>query len=206
MKIVPLFLDENNPVVGQQIRNSGKQALWDERSSDIIDVIVIHYISAVAISPQKPFNKKKILQIFSDYGVSSHFLINRSGTVINLVPVEKKAWHCGGSIMPEPDRRTGVNDFSIGIELIATDYSGFTFKQYHALCELCCGLEYKFQRNFTYTGHENVAGDEAVSLGLRNQKKNDPGETFKWEYFFKCLERRRKMGRSGDLHLSIIDQ
>lgn len=191
MKIVPQLLDKNNPVVGQRIRSLGKDALWGEREKGHIDVIVIHYISAVEVCPQEPFNTERILGIFCDYDVSSHFLIGRDGVVLNLVPVEKKAWHCGGSIMPEPDCRRAVNEFSVGIELVATAKSGFTVCQYTALSELCCFLEKEFNRKFVYTGHDQIAGEMAVQLGLREQKKEDPGELFKWGYFFECLEKQR---------------
>lgn len=191
MKIVPLFLDEKNPITGKSIKKSGQKFLWSERCSGLIDVIVIHYISAVEVLPQKPYDKNAILQIFCDYGVSSHFLIDREGSVMNLVPVEKKAWHCGGSIMPEPDRRTGVNDFSIGIELMATQKSGFTLAQYRSLCKLSLNLEKQFNKRFTYLGHEHVAGEDAVALGLRKDIKPDPGNKFNWERFFNCLEEGR---------------
>ncbi|MDO5575946.1 MAG: N-acetylmuramoyl-L-alanine amidase [Fibrobacter sp.] len=191
MKIVPQLLDKNNRVVGSRVLSSGKDALWGEREKGLIDVIVIHYISAVERCPQDPFNTERILGIFCDYDVSSHFLIGRDGVVLNLVPVEKKAWHCGGSIMPEPDCRTSVNEFSIGIELAATAESGFTVCQYAALSELCCFLEKEFNRKFIYTGHDQIAGEKAVQLRLREQKKEDPGELFNWNYFFECLEKQR---------------
>ena len=91
-----------------------------------MDVVVIHSICAEALMPEDPFDSRWILKIFCDQGVSSHYLIERNGTVLGLVPEEMKAWHAGGSIMPEPDNRHGVNEFSIGIELTASASSGYT--------------------------------------------------------------------------------
>jgi N-acetylmuramoyl-L-alanine amidase len=48
--------------------------------------------------------------------VSSHYTIDRDGRVVSHVPEVARAWHAGVSRMQ--DGRTGVNDFSIGIELV----------------------------------------------------------------------------------------
>src|ERR1044071_8802090 len=46
--------------------------------------------------------------------VSAHFLVRRDGTVIQFVPVPKRAWHAGVSSWRG---RKACNDFSIGVEL-----------------------------------------------------------------------------------------
>src|SRR5688572_18386028 len=51
-----------------------------------------------------------------DPGVSAHYTIDRDGTVYQHVDETEKAFHAGISEMP--DGRKGVNDFSIGIELV----------------------------------------------------------------------------------------
>lgn len=190
MKKTEILLDNKNKflldssAIGEKIIASGKQWFWEERSGKAIDVIVIHYISAIEIKPLQPYDIRAVLGIFCDYGVSSHYLINRRGAVILLVPEQKKAWHCGASIMPEPDNRTGVNDFSIGIELMATEKSGFTRMQYLSLCNLCNEIELRYKKVFAYVGHDQIAGDRAVTLGLRKIPKPDPGPQFDWKYFF----------------------
>ncbi|NLL13399.1 MAG: hypothetical protein GX267_08345 [Fibrobacter sp.] len=197
MKIKTLLLDIDNRflfcnrTIGERIRESGKQRLWQDRSGGQIDVIVIHYISAIQVQPQYPFDLGAILGIFCDFGVSSHYLIDRRGTTTQLVPEQKKAWHCGGSIMPEPDNRIGVNDFSIGIELMATEKSGFTMLQYKSLCNLCDSIEMRYGRTFSYVGHDQIAGERAVALGLRKEIKQDPGNLFDWQYFSSCMEKLR---------------
>jgi len=193
------LLDDKNdyPIgastIGAMIASSGKEHLWEERSSCIgidvvdtintIDTVVIHYMSAIDITPDDPYNFGQLLKIFCDYGVSSHYLINREGEIYNLVPESKKAWHAGPSIMPEPDNRTGVNEFSIGIELTATTDSGFTDAQYKALSELCVDIENRHHKKMIYVGHDMIAGERAVSLGLRKEPKVDPGTLFDWDYF-----------------------
>jgi len=181
-------LSAGEVTVGDRIAASGKKHLWEDRQINSVDVIVIHSISAVAITPDDPFNVAQILKIFCDYGVSSHYLINRNGIIRLLVPEEMKAWHAGGSIMPDPDNRQAVNEFSIGIELMATSSSGFTAPQYSSLTRLCAAIEDRRGKRCTCVGHDQIAGDRAVLLGLRKDAKIDPGPLFDWDGFFKRLD------------------
>jgi N-acetyl-anhydromuramyl-L-alanine amidase AmpD len=197
VKITTCLLDAENPFpagdasLGALIAASGKRRLWEERSGAAVDVIVVHYLSAVVAAPDAPFQKDLVLRLFCDYGVSSHYLIGRRGGVLRLVPESMKAWHAGGSIMPEPDNRRAVNDFSIGIELMATATSGFTPSQYVSLVQLCGDIERRNRRKFLYAGHDRIAGARAVKLGLRSEPKIDPGARFDWERFFAGLDRER---------------
>ncbi len=189
MKIIPFLLDANNtsPVEGmsvaQRVRLGGKDHLWGERESATVDTVVIHYASAINIDPKHAFDMRLVVKIFCDLQVSSHYLITRAGEIFLLVPEEKKAWHCGGSIMPAPDNRRGVNDFSIGIELIATPSSGFTKKQYAALSRLRRNMAKRYEKPLTFVGHQDIAGKRAVRLGLRKDLKVDPGDAFDWNGF-----------------------
>jgi len=47
--------------------------------------------------------------------VSAHFVVGRDGRVVQMVPVEKRAWHAGIS---ELDGVRSVNDYSVGIEMV----------------------------------------------------------------------------------------
>ena len=84
---------------------------YDPRPSNtVVDTIVLHAtvlntLDAVAEHFENPATK-----------VSAHYTIDRDGTVVSHVPEEMRAWHAGQSKMQ--DGRTGVNDFSIGIELV----------------------------------------------------------------------------------------
>jgi len=187
VQIIDLLLDHTNSFIfndtsiGKCIATSGKEYLWSDRhGGERLDVIVVHYISAVAVSPDDPYNIGQILKIFCDFGVSSHFLVSRDGVVYRLVPEQMKAWHCGGSRMPPPDSRKSVNDFSIGIELMATADSGFTSEQYDSLAHLIVTIEKKYMRRFICVGHDMIAGQEAVDDGLRTDVKVDPGKKFEW--------------------------
>ena len=197
MKIYDCFLDDKNrfaigdSTLGEMIASSGKIHLWEQRAGERIDTVVIHYMSAVGVASDRPYDLSLLLKILCDYGVSSHYLINRRGKVLRLVPEEKKAWHCGPSIMPHPDNRTGVNEFSIGIELAATEASGFTNSQYNALCKLCIDIERRRCMELCYVGHDQIAGERAVAQGLRSMSKTDPGPLFDWEFFQEEMSKYR---------------
>jgi N-acetyl-anhydromuramyl-L-alanine amidase AmpD len=75
-----------------------------------IDTVVLHAtVLDTAAEVCEHFGK-------SDPGVSAHYTIDRDGTIYKHVDETEKAFHAGTSEMP--DGRTGVNDFSIGIELV----------------------------------------------------------------------------------------
>lgn len=189
MQIKNCFLDSQNTFpcgsmsLGELVRRSGKEYLWEERSGVTTDTVVMHYISAADSSPDEPFCLASILKIYCDCGVSCHYMVERTGAVLNLVPEPMKAWHCGPSIMPEQDNRTGVNDFSIGIELVATADSGFTDAQYRSADELARALKKRFGPAIAFVGHSDIAGERAVALGLRELPKSDPGPLFDWARF-----------------------
>ncbi len=74
-----------------------------------IDTIVIHYTANGSIEDtiawfQNPANK-----------VSAHYVVGLDGQIVLMVPVAKRAYHAGVSSL---SGRTGVNAFSIGIELV----------------------------------------------------------------------------------------
>ncbi|MGM0444594.1 MAG: N-acetylmuramoyl-L-alanine amidase [Fibrobacterota bacterium] len=167
-----------NTTIGTHLRNMDIKNLWSSRTA-AVDTIVIHYSSAVNRTPHTPFAADEILAIFMEYGVSAHYLILRDGTILYLVPEDQKAWHCGGSIMPAPDNRQGVNNFSIGIELAGMADSPFTDAQYDALSSLIADISRRHAVK-TILGHEDIAGPRAVQLGLRKDEKKDPGPLFDW--------------------------
>ena len=191
MKPIICLLDANNnhpafgPTVAERIAALGKEHLWNDRPAGArINTIVLHYMSTVEDYDGDPFDFEKILAVFCKHGVSSHYLIARDGSLFLLVPEEMRAWHAGGSIMPEPDNRTNVNDFSLGIELVALHASGYTDDQYAVLAQLCREVESRYPGQCSYAGHSDIAGERAVALGLRPKAKIDPGPLFDWNRFF----------------------
>ena len=84
---------------------------FDARPGGVaIDTVVIHATVLNTLA--------EVVEHFSSpqSKVSSHYTIDRDGTIVSHVPEDARAWHAGLSRMK--DGRTGVNDFSIGIELV----------------------------------------------------------------------------------------
>ncbi|MEW9854190.1 N-acetylmuramoyl-L-alanine amidase [Novosphingobium sp. M1R2S20] len=104
--------------------------------------------------------------------VSAHYLIEEDGTVINLVPEEKRAWHAGRSYW---SGTTDVNSASIGIELVNPGhefgYRPFPEPQMDALLPLLADIIDRHD-----IPRANVVGHSDVAPA----RKQDPGEYFDW--------------------------
>jgi N-acetyl-anhydromuramoyl-L-alanine amidase len=98
--------------------------------------------------------------------VSSHFLIRRSGELVQFVSCDERAWHAGASCWKG---RSNCNDFSVGIELEGLVGGQFEPPQYQRLHELLAQLISAYPISM-------VAGHEHVAPG----RKCDPGPGFDW--------------------------
>jgi AmpD protein len=142
-----------------------------------ISLIVLHNISL----PPGVFGGPQIEQLFSNtldwdahpyfqairgLRVSSHFLIRRSGQLLQFVACGARAWHAGTSTWAGRER---CNDFSIGIELEGSDDTPFTHAQYTALASLLPALAGHYPIT-AIVGHEHIAPG----------RKTDPGPHFDW--------------------------
>lgn len=145
-----------------------------------IDVLVIHNISL----PPGEFGGQAITHLFtnrldctahpyyaqlSGVRVSAHFLIRRSGEIVQFVPCIKRAWHAGVSSWRG---RSACNDFSLGVELEGSDDMPFTDRQYAALVRLTRRLKRAYPIR-DITGHADIAPD----------RKTDPGPHFDWDRY-----------------------
>lgn len=157
---------------------------FDEREAHVEpEVIVVHCISL----PPGEYGQQTVQRFFQNklsadehpyyqsmahLTVSSHFLIERDGTLIQFVPVSKRAWHAGESVCLG---KTKVNDFSIGIELegLDTDSDGFTELQYNELNELVGVLKCAYPS----IKPNNIFAHSDIAPG----RKPDPGPYFNWQ-------------------------
>lgn len=131
------------------------------KGGGVIDTIVIHTMHNSVGGD--PFDPKLCKQVLDSYKVSTHYFIDRKGDAWQLVQDEKKAWHAGISVMPPPDNRPSVNEFSIGIELFAMFEGGLEEVQYQTLIALIEDLRKKFPI-------KNIVGHSEVAPG----RKDDP--------------------------------
>jgi len=105
--------------------------------------------------------------------VSAHFLVRRDGSVMQFVPVERRAWHAGASAWRGRER---CNDFSIGIELEGSEDQPFEDAQYAAVTSLIKSLQKKLPLR-------DVAAHSEVAPG----RKTDPGAQFDWPRLLAAL-------------------
>lgn len=150
--------------------------------------IVIHYMSAINIVPDDPYNFNEIIKIYNNYKVSADFQIERDGKIWQLVPDGKYSYHAGvsqftsGECGHTSSGKPTLNKIAIGIELSGTHTSGFTKKQYESLAWLTGYLMTKYPsiRKELIEGHDAVA--------LPKGRKQDPGPNFNWNQYFNMLK------------------
>lgn len=103
--------------------------------------------------------------------VSAHLHLDKEGVFVQMVDFDTTAWHVGVS---EHNGLTGLNSYSIGIEISNTGSEPYTEKQLDALVEVGIAL------NETYHFDEILAHSEvAIPLG----RKQDPGKLFPMEWY-----------------------
>lgn len=109
--------------------------------------------------------------------VSSHFLLRRTGEVVQFVPIALRAWHAGVSVWRG---RGHCNDFSIGVELEGTDDSPFSAMQHESLVRLVSSLRASVPLR-DWAAHSDVAPS----------RKSDPGSCFDWRAILSALAGQR---------------
>ena len=105
--------------------------------------------------------------------VSSHYVVMDNGSIVQLVPEVKRAWHAGVSSWGGD---TDINSRSIGIEISNPGhdfgYPDFPARQIAAVITLCRSI---LTRNIIRP--ENIVAHSDVAPA----RKQDPGEKFPWK-------------------------
>ncbi len=125
---------------------------FESSSGRKIDTIIIH--SSYNALGGDEYDFKKLLSEYKEYGVSPHYVIDRKGNVYRLVTEKNIAYHAGES--KTPDGRTGVNNFSIGIEIMNTKSDKPTNVQYAALKNLIADIKKRYKIKYVL-GHNQIA-------------------------------------------------
>ena len=167
-----------------------KSPNFDSRPKNTtIDLLVLHNISV----PEGIFGGKEIENLFLNQldaskkifkpllnlKVSSHFLIKRTGSLVQFVSLRERAWHAGQSSFLG---RVGCNDFSIGIEIEGTDFEKFNDAQYDTLGNLIISI-----KNFL-PGLSAITSHSFIAPG----RKTDPGPYFDWNRVREAIETAEK--------------
>ena len=164
---------------------------WERKY--VPEFVMIHFTSAVVEHRDDPYNEDHLRALFTENEVSTHYLIDREGTVHCYVPEDRVAWHAGaGEWLGDPRYTNTMNEYAIGIELAAigseTDMEkylpdgayetldsvliGFTDAQYTALTGLVADLCTRYS---IPADREHIIGHDDYST-----EKHDPGELFDW--------------------------
>ena len=162
-----------------------------ERRATEITAIIYHYTAGGSLEGtvkwfQNPQSR-----------VSSHYVVGKDGTVVQMVALERAAWHAGRSVLGGVE---GVNDFSIGFEIVnwgkltqrdgkfytytGRPYEGaapveadgaywepYTDQQYESVARVTAELIAKYPIRYI-TGHSDIATPKG--------RKIDPGGAFDW--------------------------
>ncbi|NLP51071.1 N-acetylmuramoyl-L-alanine amidase [Bacillus sp. RO1] len=157
--------------------------------------VMLHFTNNALRSPEDPYDLEEVYALFEEYEVSAHYMIDRDGEIYLMVPEERAAFHAGkGHLLNYQEYESGLNDYSIGIELLAigtkeemlsimpediynsispTDI-GYTDAQYASLKIL---LEDILKRNpLIQNDREHIIGHHEYAP----VRKSDPGELFDW--------------------------
>jgi N-acetylmuramoyl-L-alanine amidase len=106
---------------------------------------------------------------------SAHFVLSRSGEVVQLVPLAEKAWHAGRSAW---QGRANVNTFSIGIEMEHKvddpRLDDWPDVQVQMAAKLCKAIERALGTSLPKVGHAAIATPKG--------RKSDPKD-FPWDRF-----------------------
>lgn len=180
-----------SPLAMEDFLEPVEEFSWERKAKP--EFVMLHFTSAVVPHPEDPFSMDYIRQIFVDYDLSVHYIIQRDGTVRCYIPENRVAWHAGaGQWGGNPQYTNNMNQYAIGIELVAIgspadmamyltedEYlaldeamKGFTDAQYAALralvADICRRHEIPMDKN-------HVIGHDAY-----NPEKTDPGSLFDW--------------------------
>ena len=112
----------------------------------------------------------EMIKRLDDLSVSTHYLIDESGQIIQLLDDDKVAYHAGKSYWKG---QKGLNETSIGIELQNTSLGQTPFfqKQIQSFKKLSQKLMQKYD-----IPNENVLGHSDIAP----TRKVDPGKMFPW--------------------------
>jgi N-acetylmuramoyl-L-alanine amidase len=131
------------------------------------DMIVLHYTGMATAE-----EALERLCSLDTPQVSSHYLVDEDGRILQLVPETRRAQHAGISSW---EGETDINSRSVGIEIVNPGHDGgypdFPDRQIAAVIALCRDiLKRRPMRADRVVAHSDVAPS----------RKQDPGEKFPW--------------------------
>jgi N-acetyl-anhydromuramyl-L-alanine amidase AmpD len=165
---------------------------FSNRKGQPITAIIYHYTAGSSLNGAVNWFARQ------DSKVSAHYVVGKNGEIVQMVPLDKAAWHAGKSVLAG---KRGVNLFSVGIEIVnwgrltrrgnqyfthsgkpyygkppiqigAQYWEPFTAAQYKTIAWLTRHLILRIPTITHITGHQRIA--------LPKGRKIDPGDGFDW--------------------------
>lgn len=131
-----------------------------------IDMLVLHYTGMSGAEAAKT----RLCD--PDAKVSSHYVVEEDGNIVQLVAEDRRAWHAGKSFWAG---ETDINSRSIGIEIVNGGHDfglpDFPACQIEAVVRLCRDIRSRWTiPQSRVLAHSDIAP----------ARKSDPGEKFPW--------------------------
>jgi AmpD protein len=172
---LPLHIDADGWGVG--LRRVPSPHCDERPGAALVELLVLHNVSLppghfggggieALFTGRLDSSGHPFLALIAGSRVSAHFLIERDGRITQFVSCNQRAWHAGVSAF---EGRADCNDFSIGVEMEGTDFTGFEPAQYASLARLTAALRSALPLR-AVRGHSQIAPG----------RKTDPGPMFDW--------------------------
>ncbi|WP_130068191.1 phosphatidylinositol-specific phospholipase C domain-containing protein [Bacillus albus] len=113
--------------------------------TEAITHIMVYYTSNMDKNPQDPYNVNDIYNRLRDKGLSTHYMIDRNGTIFNLTNENRVAFHANKDTIPSypsvlQANSEKIEQGAIGIELLGIrtgdEMKDLTNEQYHSFGSL----------------------------------------------------------------------
>ena len=185
-----------------------QEAFLDAESSSSVrecpvEIVMLHFTSAVMLDRDHPYDYDLVRGIFQENRLGIHYIIDRDGKIFCFVPESRAAWHAGRGSYQDEKYTNNMNQYSIGIELmaigseedmsiyltpeeyaaVAQEHKGFTSAQYDAVAALVADI---CSRREIPADRQHIIGHQSY-----NPAKNDPGELFDWGNFMSILKEKQ---------------
>jgi len=145
-------------------------AHFQDRENTPIDMIVLHYISAINVMPQEPFNLARCIKILEDMGFSYNFMVGRQGEWVELVPEAfasigngRSKWKIKSGFHK---KKKWTNNRSVTVAVIGMDGTKFTPYQYETVIIKTGDIVRRRDiKEDMFISHEHISPGRKIDIG-----------------------------------------
>jgi N-acetyl-anhydromuramyl-L-alanine amidase AmpD len=154
--LISLLFVLNFSTVSSQVKLNiiDKTVSFGMRTAQLRDINTIIVHSVYNASGGDIYDIDLIINQFARYHVSAHYVIGREGTIYQLVKEKNVSFHAGKSSLP--DGHSGVNNCSIGIELMDSVSTSPTEEQIKSLTLLVKDIQRRYPIKYVLR-HSDIA-------------------------------------------------